>query len=67
MIVIRALLSSVLGVGAAGLSAGCDNSYKSDGQIQASPEASNAAQAVAKNYSEQMVKKYAGQLKRQKK
>jgi hypothetical protein len=66
-IVIRALLASVVGLGAAGFSAGCGNSNKSDGQIETSPEAGNAAQAVAKNYSEQMVKKYAGQGKHQKK
>ena len=67
MIVIRALLASLVGLGAAGFSAGCGNSNKSDGQIETSPEASNAAQAVAKNYSEQMLKKYAGQGKHQKK
>ena len=67
MIVIRTLLASLVGLGAAGFSAGCGNSNKSDGQIETSPEASNAAQAVAKNYSEQMLKKYAGQGKHQKK
>ena len=51
-----ALLASAVGV--AGLLAGCD-SNKSDGQITASPEASNAAQAIAKSYSENMIKKYA--------
>ena len=35
MIVIRAMVASVVGVGAGGLSAGCDNSLKSDGQIKA--------------------------------
>jgi hypothetical protein len=53
----RALLASV--VGFAGLLAGCSDSNKSDGQIKASPEASNAADAIAKNYSENMIKKYA--------
>jgi hypothetical protein len=53
-------------IGAVGLPVGgCDGS-KSDGQIQASPEAANAAQAVAKSYGEQMVKKYAGQMKTKK-
>jgi hypothetical protein len=66
MIVIRALVASVVGVGAGGLSAGCGNDLKSDGQIQASPEASNAAAAVAKSYGEQMTKKYAGQMKNRK-
>ena len=66
MIVIRALVASVVGVGTGGLSAGCDNSLKSDGQIQASPEASNAAAAIGKSYGEQMEKKYANQLKNRK-
>ena len=61
-VVRRALLASAVGVG--GLSAGCTDSLKSDGQIQASPEASNAAQAIAKSYSENMTKKYAAQMKR---
>jgi hypothetical protein len=51
----RALLVSALGV--AWLSAGCDSS-KSDGQIQASPEAENAAKEASKNISEQMARKY---------
>jgi hypothetical protein len=51
----RALLASALGV--AWLSAGCD-SGKSDGQIQAAPEAANAAQEASKSISEQMAKKY---------
>jgi hypothetical protein len=50
-------------VGVAGLSAGCTDSYKSDGQIQASPEASNAAQAIAKSYADNMTKKYANKMK----
>jgi hypothetical protein len=53
----RALLATAVGV--AGLFAGCTDSLKSDGQIQASPEASNAAQAIAKSYGENMTKKYA--------
>ena len=61
-IVSRALLASA--VGGAGLSAGCTDSNKSDGQIQASPEASNAAQAIAKSYAENMTKKYADKMKR---
>ena len=56
-VVSRALLASA--VGGAGLSAGCTDSNKSDGQIKTSPEASNAAQAIAKSYSENMIKKYA--------
>jgi hypothetical protein len=63
---IRALLAPFVGVGAAGLSAGCDNGLKSDGQIVASPEASNAAAAISKSYGEQMEKKYANQLKNRK-
>ena len=66
MIVIRALVASVVGVGAGGLSAGCGNDLKSDGQIQASPEASNAAAAATKNYGENMAKKYANQMKNKK-
>jgi hypothetical protein len=66
MIGSRALLAAV--VGAVGLPAGggCNDSLKSDGQIQASPEAANAAQAVAKSYGEQMTKKYASQMKNKK-
>ena len=60
MVVIRALLASLVGLGVAGFFAGCGDSNKSDGQIKASPEASNAAQAIAKSYSEKMIKKYAG-------
>jgi hypothetical protein len=45
-------------VACAGLPAGCTDSNKSDGQIQAAPEASNAAAAVAKSYGESMAKKY---------
>jgi hypothetical protein len=48
-------------VGVAGLSAGCD-SNKSDGEIKASPEASSAADAIAKSYGENMTKKYAGKM-----
>jgi hypothetical protein len=50
-------------VGLAGLLAGCD-SNKSDGEIQASPEASNAAQAIGKSYAENMTKKYASKTKK---
>jgi hypothetical protein len=57
-----ALLASAVGV--AGLFAGCTDSNKSDGQIVASPEASNAAQAVAKSYADNMIKKYADQKKK---
>jgi hypothetical protein len=60
-VVRRALLASAVGL--AGLLAGCD-SDKSDGQIQASPEASNAAQAIAKSYSENMIKKYADKIQK---
>jgi hypothetical protein len=61
-VVTRALLASAVGV--AGLFTGCTDSNKSDGQITASPEASNAAQAIAKSYSENMNKKYANQMKK---
>src|SRR4051812_22901231 len=56
-----ALLGLALGV--AWLSAGCGDSGKSDGQIQSAPEASSAAQAVSKNYSDQMAKKYGNRMK----
>ncbi len=58
----RAFLASAVGL--AGLLAGCTDSNKSDGQIQASPEASNAAAAIAKNYGEQMKTKYADKMKK---
>jgi hypothetical protein len=61
-VVSRALVASVVGV--AGLLPGCTDSNKSDGQITASPEASNAAQAVAKSYMESMAKKYPKQFKK---
>jgi hypothetical protein len=61
-VVSRALLASAVGV--AGLSAGCTDSNKSNGQITASPEARNAAQAIAKSYGENMAKKYADQMKK---
>ena len=61
-VVRRALLASAVGV--AGLLAGCTDSNKSDGQIKASPEASNAAQAIAKSYSENMTKKYADKMRK---
>jgi hypothetical protein len=51
-------------VGAAGLLAGCGDGAKKDVQIQSLPDASNVAQAVAKNYSEQMAKKYGAQAKK---
>jgi hypothetical protein len=57
-VVRRALLASA--VGFAWLSPGCSDSNKSDGQIQASPEATNAAQAIGKSYSENMIKQHAG-------
>ena len=56
-VVSTALLASAFA--AAGLLAGCTDSDKSDGQIKSTPEASNAAQAIAKSYSENMIKKYA--------
>jgi hypothetical protein len=59
----RSLLASVGGV-AGLLLAGCSGGDKSDGQITTSPEASNAAEAIAKNYSENMAKKYANTMKR---
>jgi hypothetical protein len=63
MIMSWALLAPVVGLGAAGLSTGCGDSLKSDGQIQAAPEDSKVAEAVSKNYGEEMKKKYAGQMK----
>jgi outer membrane murein-binding lipoprotein Lpp len=62
-VVRSALLATAVGV-AGLLVAGCTDSNKSDGQIQASPEASNAAQAVAKSYRESMAKKYPNQFKK---
>jgi hypothetical protein len=58
----RVLLASAVPV--AGLLAGCTDGNKSDGQITAAPEASNAAQAIAKSYAENMTKKYADKMKR---
>jgi hypothetical protein len=55
----RSLLASVVAV--AGLSAGCWDG-KSDGQIPASPEASKAAEAFAKNYGESMIKQHSGKM-----
>jgi hypothetical protein len=63
MIVTRVLLASVVGTAGLSISGGCDNGLKSDGQIQAAPEAANAAQAAAKSISEAMNKKYAAQMK----
>jgi hypothetical protein len=61
-VVRTALLASAVVV--AGLLVGCGDSNKSDGQITAAPEASNAAQAIAKSYAENMTKKYADKMKR---
>ena len=63
MIVTSVLMASVVAI--AGVSGGCSDGNKSDGQITASPEASNAAQAIAKSYGENMKKKYANQIKKQ--
>jgi hypothetical protein len=63
-VVTRVLLASVVGTAGMSVGGGCGNSYKSDGQIQASPEAGNAAQAIAKSYSDNMNKKYAKQMKK---
>jgi hypothetical protein len=63
MILPRVLLVSVVGTAGLSVVVGCDNGAKSDGQIQAAPEAANAAQAVAKSYSEQMAKKYGVKMK----
>jgi len=52
----RTLLFSALGV--AWLSAGCGGGDKGDGQIQAAPEAANAAQEASNSIREQMSKKY---------
>ena len=62
MIVTSVLMASVVAI--AGVSGGCSDGNKSDGQITASPEASNAAQAIAKSYGESMKKKYANQIKK---
>jgi hypothetical protein len=61
-VVRRALLASA--VGGAGLLAGCTDSNKSDGQIPASPEPSNVANAIAKSYGESMKMKYADKMKK---
>jgi hypothetical protein len=53
-----------VGVASLPAGAGCGDSGKSDGQIQAAPEANNAAQEAAKRISEQMNKKYANQMKK---
>ena len=55
-----ALLASVVAV--AGLSAGCSGGDKSNGQIPASAEASNAAKAFEKSYGENMIKQHAGKM-----
>jgi len=62
MIVTSVLMASVVAI--AGVSGGCSDGNKSDGQITASPEAGNAAQAIAKSYGESMKKKYADQIKK---
>jgi hypothetical protein len=62
MIVTSLLMASVVAI--AGVSGGCSDGNKSDGQITASPEAGNAAQAIAKSYGESMKKKYADQIKK---
>jgi hypothetical protein len=62
-VVSRALLVSA--VGGTGLFAGCSDGNKSDGQIIASPEAGNAAQAIAKSYGESMKKRYPNQFKKE--
>ena len=54
-----ALLASVVAV--AGLSAGCSGD-KSNEQIPASAEASNAAKAFEKSYGENMIKQHAGKM-----
>jgi hypothetical protein len=64
MIGSRALLAAVIGVVALPVGGGCSDSAKSDGQIQASPEASNAAAAIGKSYAESMSIKYADKMKR---
>ena len=62
MIVTSVLMASVVAI--AGVSGGCSDGNKSDGQITASPEAGNAAQAIAKSYGEQMLKKYGNKAKK---
>ena len=61
-VVMRALLASAVGV--AGLSAGCTDSNKNDGQIKSAPEATNASDAIAKSYSDNMLKKYGDKAKK---
>jgi hypothetical protein len=58
----RALLASA--VAFSGLLAGCTDSNKSDGQIKTAPEATNASDAIAKSYSENMLKKYGDKAKK---
>jgi hypothetical protein len=55
----RSLLATALAVPL--LPAGCGDGGKSATQIQAAPEAVEAAQAASKNISENMAKKYANQ------
>ena len=62
MIVTSVLMVSVVAI--AGVSGGCSDGNKSDGQITASPEAGNAAQAIAKSYGEHMIKKYGDKAKK---
>ncbi len=64
MIVTRVLLASVVGTAGLSVGGGCDGGSKSNGQIQAAPEAANVAQAASKSISEQMSKKYAGKMKK---
>jgi hypothetical protein len=59
-IVTRVLLASVVGTGGLSVVGGCGDSAKSDGKIQAAPEAAEAAQAASKSISDQMAKKYSG-------
>jgi len=65
----RTFLKAIPGVlllGAGCLPVGCGGGGKSDGQIPPAPEARNASQAIAEQYSkqaEQYAKQYASQKK----
>jgi hypothetical protein len=59
----RTLLASAVAFAGLLPGPGCTDN-KSDGQIKAAPEASDAAAAIAKSYSENMLKKHADQAKK---
>lgn len=63
-IVSRAVLASVVAGISLPAGTGCEGGSKSDGQIQAAPEAAQAAQDASKSIQENMAKKYAGKMKK---